>query len=84
MAAGAPFPGEERYVRECITDVAWWSSARRGGSVRHAVPGDCPGLWRLMAVLKLGPTAALFCSLSCNENGAKTLKGPILPGLAKS
>ncbi|KHF99112.1 hypothetical protein F383_20344 [Gossypium arboreum] len=27
MAAGAPFPGEERYVRECIIDVTWWSSA---------------------------------------------------------
>ncbi|TYG87579.1 hypothetical protein ES288_A13G226400v1 [Gossypium darwinii] len=50
MAAGALFPGEERYVCECINDVAWWSSARREGSVRHAVPGDCPGLWRLMVL----------------------------------
>ncbi|KAB2049965.1 hypothetical protein ES319_A13G212900v1 [Gossypium barbadense] len=50
MTAGTPFPGEERYMRECITVVAWWSSARHGGSVRRAVPGDCPGLWRLMVL----------------------------------
>ncbi|TYI17594.1 hypothetical protein ES332_A07G035200v1 [Gossypium tomentosum] len=42
-----------RYVRECITDVAWWSSARRGGSARRTVPRDCPGLWRLMVFLFL-------------------------------
>ncbi|KAG4169108.1 hypothetical protein ERO13_A12G065801v2 [Gossypium hirsutum] len=39
-----------RYVRECIIDVAWWSSVRRGGSARRAVPGDCPRLWRLMVL----------------------------------
>ncbi|TYG87363.1 hypothetical protein ES288_A13G208500v1 [Gossypium darwinii] len=39
-----------RYVRECITDVAWRSSARRGGSARREVPGDCLGLWRLMVL----------------------------------
>ncbi|KAG4167128.1 hypothetical protein ERO13_A13G175500v2 [Gossypium hirsutum] len=50
MAARAPFPGEERYVRECITDVAWRSSARREGSARREVPGDCLGLWRLMVL----------------------------------
>ncbi|TYJ44872.1 hypothetical protein E1A91_A02G015100v1 [Gossypium mustelinum] len=53
MAAEAPFPGEERYMRECITDVAWWSIARCGGRARRAVPGDCPGLWRLMVFLFL-------------------------------
>ncbi|TYH94934.1 hypothetical protein ES332_A12G072600v1 [Gossypium tomentosum] len=39
-----------RYVRECIIDVAWWSSVRHGGSTRRAVPGDCPRLWRLMVL----------------------------------
>ncbi|TYG89094.1 hypothetical protein ES288_A12G072500v1 [Gossypium darwinii] len=39
-----------RYVRECIIDVAWWSSVRRGGSARRAVLGDCPRLWRLMVL----------------------------------
>ncbi|TYI22115.1 hypothetical protein ES332_A06G082600v1 [Gossypium tomentosum] len=39
-----------KYVRECIIDVTWWSSARRRGSARLAVPGDCPGLWRLMVL----------------------------------
>ncbi|KAA3481811.1 hypothetical protein EPI10_022146 [Gossypium australe] len=28
-------------------------------------------------------TAAPLCSLSCNENGAKTFEKPILPGPAK-
>ncbi|TYG89095.1 hypothetical protein ES288_A12G072600v1 [Gossypium darwinii] len=50
MAAGAHFPGEERYVREYIIDVAWWSNAWCGGSARRAVPGDCPRLWRLMVL----------------------------------
>ncbi|KAG8477705.1 hypothetical protein CXB51_027716 [Gossypium anomalum] len=33
---------------------------------------------------KFSPTAALLCSLSCNENRAKILEGPNLPGLAES
>ncbi|KAK8343759.1 hypothetical protein V6Z12_A07G035800 [Gossypium hirsutum] len=50
-----------RYVRECITDVAWWSSARRGGSARRTVPRDCPGLWRLMVFLFLFFFGLLGC-----------------------
>ncbi|TYG87228.1 hypothetical protein ES288_A13G196800v1 [Gossypium darwinii] len=46
-ASDAEPRGKPRYVRECIADVAWWSSARRGGGARRAVPGDCPGLQRL-------------------------------------
>ncbi|KAB2077016.1 hypothetical protein ES319_A06G075400v1 [Gossypium barbadense] len=45
------FSRRRKYVRECIIDVTWWSSARRGGSARLAVPGDCPGLWRLMVLV---------------------------------
>ncbi|KHG28300.1 Cell division FtsZ [Gossypium arboreum] len=33
---------------------------------------------------KFGTTAAPLFSLSCNENRAKILKGPNLPGLAES
>ncbi|KAG8474411.1 hypothetical protein CXB51_033813 [Gossypium anomalum] len=33
---------------------------------------------------KLAVTTAPLCSLSCNENGAKTLKKPILPSLTGS